>query len=123
MKNTKWTNLIRKRLIAYRKECLKCLYPKDGYGYEWGCPDPKNTGKTVDLVNKILKGIPTVAWPSKEDDGGERKIASNNWTIRLMYEDKCRHADLRYAKDDHTAWVKENRLKKGTFINFDIGGS
>jgi len=122
MKN-KWHEIIRKRLISHRKECLKCLYPKDGYGYEWGCPDPKNTQKTVDLLNKILKGVPAKAWPKKKEDGEEYKIASNNWTIRLMYEDKCRHADLIFANDDHTAWVKEHSKDKGRFINWDIGSS
>lgn len=121
MKNTKWTNLIRERLIANRKECLKCLCPDEGY--EWGCADPKSRQKTVDLLNKILKGIPVEAWPKKNEDGEERKIASNNWTIRLMYEDKCRHADLRFANDDHTAWVKEHSQDKGRFVNWDIGGS
>lgn len=82
MKN-KWHNLIRERLIAHRKECLKCLYPDKGY--EWGCTYPKNRQKTVTLLNKILKGIPAEAWPKKKDNGEERKIASNNWTIRLMY--------------------------------------
>lgn len=121
MKNSKWHNIIRKRLMSYRKECLKCLYTEKGY--EWGCLDLENKQKTVTLLNKILKRIPEEAWPSKTEFGDEYIIASNNWRIKLMWEDYRRHADLKFRNDDHTAWVVEHSRDKGRFVDYDIGGS
>jgi hypothetical protein len=122
MKNSKWQEIIRKRLVAYRKECLKCLNPDNDYS--WGT-DKANVQKTVDLMNNLLKGIPVQAWPALNgDDSSEYKIASNNWRMKLMWgDDKCRHADLKFSNDDHTAWVKEHSTDKGRFVNYDIGGS
>jgi hypothetical protein len=121
MKNSKWHDIIRKRLVAHRKECLKCLNPDNDYS--WGT-NKENVQKAVDLMNKLLKGIPAQAWPN--DKECRYDIASNNWRMRLMWSpDKRhrRHADLKFRNDDHTAWVQEHYEDKGRFINYDIGGS
>ena len=117
MKN-KWHEIIRERLKKNRKECLACLYPEDDY--EWN-----DVKRTLKLLNNILKDIPENAWPKDNNDGtlNEYKVASNNWSIRLGFEDGRKVADLRFRNNDHTAWVIEHRTKKGQFIDFDIGGS
>ena len=116
MKN-KYHDIIRKRLRLYRKECLDCLYPEKSY--QWG-----NEKLTLVLLNKILKDVPIEAWPKNEEDNYvQYKIASNNWTIKLTYEDGRRTADLKFRNDDHTAWVIEHSRKPGLFVDFDIGGS
>jgi hypothetical protein len=123
MKN-KWHDVIRKRLVQYRKECLICLYPKDDY--EWGCGNRKNIAKTLSLVNKIVKGIPVEAWPILADNEENEKtyfIASGNWSVRLRWIEKRRTADLKFNKNDHTAWLIEKKNQPGVFVNYDIGGS
>lgn len=123
MKN-QWHNIIRLRLAKYRKECLYCLYPENDY--TWGTTYD-NLNKTLSLCNKILKDIPFEAWPKKETTTYviDYVIASNNWSVKLSWDwdSKRRLADLRYKKDDHTAWVIEHSKKRGRFINYDIGGS
>jgi len=120
MKN-KWHDTIRKRLQTYRKECLSCLYP--GGDYAWGTLR-KNISNTLNLVNKIVKGIPVQAWPDKDSyEGYPARIAFGGWTMKLGWKDGQRTADLRYRNDNHTAWCIENSRKPGVFINFDIGGS
>lgn len=119
MKN-KYHDIIRKRLTEHRTECINCLR---GGMYAWD-----DTESTVKLLNKILKDIPAEAWPDPANEDLYYKgyrVASGNWSITLMYtdDDSVRHADLRYANDDHTAWVKENKRKRGTYIDSDIGGS
>jgi len=122
MKANKLHGVIRKRLVENRKECLKCLYPEDGY--QWGCEGKGGIKKTLQLINKLLHNVPEVAWPV--DKESEYKVASGNWTIRLAWADErksCRTADLIYRNDDHTAWVVEHSKKPGVFVNYDIGGS
>jgi hypothetical protein len=102
---------IRDRLGKYRKECLDCIY---GSNTKWYDPWP-NAKKTVALINKILRHIPIMVWPVK--------IRSGPWLIVLDYIKKRRTADLRYDRDDHTAWVIESTKQAGKFINYDIGGS
>lgn len=120
MKN-KWHDEIRKRLRKYRKECLECLYPDEDY--EWG-GSRKNIHNTINLVNKIMKGIPVEAWPKPNDDMTRTTVADGNWSIRLGWSDgKRRTADLKHKNNDHTAWLIESPKKDGTYINLDIGGS
>jgi len=112
--------IIRNRLKAYRKECLNCLYPENGYA--WG--GRQDIKRTVQLLNNILKDIPIEAWPvNREEMEDSVIIASNNWRIDLMWIEKRRSANLIFKKDDHTAWVIEHSKKKGTYVDFDIGGS
>jgi hypothetical protein len=124
-----WHGVIRNRLKQYRKECLNCLYGEDRtLYYTWN-----NVNRTVALMNNILEDVPEVAWPKcKKDDNSwwypVVKVASNNWCMELLWEEDkydvvCRHANLKFKNDDHTAWVIEHPKKKGTFIDYDIGGS
>jgi len=109
----KYRDIIRDRLKKYRKECLECL---GDYGFD-------DVKQTLNLMNNILSGIPTDAWPENKEC--EIRIRSNNWGIRLFY-DSCnntRQADLYCSFNDHTAWVQEHSKNKGRFIDFDIGGS
>lgn len=118
MKN-KWHDMIRKRLKDNRKQCLACLSPDNDYS--WGT-NGENIGKTVALMNTLLKDIPAEAWPAyRRSNWSSNKIKSNNWTMKLFWDCKQRHADLKHVNDDHTAWVRE--YKKGVFGNYDIGGS
>ena len=73
-------------------------------------------------MNAILANISKGAWP-KDKEEGMVKIAHNNWTLKLNYQDGRRSADLKHRNNDHTAWVIEHSKKKGVFVNFDIGGS
>lgn len=120
MKN-KWHDIIRKRLAKYSKECLSCLYPPTGY--EWGCQSRKYKRNTLALVNKIVKGIPVSAWPVMNDGYESYKIVHGNWNVCLGWDcdgNKLRTIDLKYRRDDHTAWCIEG---KGKFVDYDIGGS
>lgn len=119
MKN-KYHAVIRERLKQYRNEAKECIWSGN---YAW---HPYN--RAVELLNKILKGIPADAWPKhiNSENYPQHVIRNGSWKIRLFWgydNDGKRHADLVYDHDDHTAWVREHRTKKGTFVNHDIGGS
>lgn len=120
MKN-KWHDEIRKRLKKYHKECLACLYPDDDY--EWGCNKKSHIQNTLNMVNKIMRGIPVEAWPKLNDDMIRTTVADGNWSIKLGWEGKRKTADLKFRNNNHTAWVIESPKKDGTYIDFDIGGS
>lgn len=100
------------KLKANKKTMMQLLYPKDNY--TWG-----ETKKVVDFMNILLSDIPKDIWPENKED--HLTIKDGNWRLDLMWTDDKRSANLIYLKDDHTAWVIEN--KKGKFVDFDIGGS
>lgn len=118
MKN-KWHDTIRMRLKKYRKECLSCLYPPNDY--EWGTKR-RNIKNTLALVNAIIKGIPIEAWPENDSI---YHVANGRWSVDLGWESgwKRRLVDLKYRRNDHTAWCVESKKNPKRFIDFDIGGS
>jgi hypothetical protein len=108
MKQKEFSKIFRK----YKKEAMTCLKSKGGWGWE----DKK---RTVKLLNKILAEVPKDLFPKSEDE--TKRLRDGNWGLTLMIVDGKQSADLRFIRDDHTAWVIKTR--NGRFGDFDIGGS
>lgn len=114
--NTKQETLkLRAKLKASKKQMMELLYGPDKKGYAWDDRDA-----VVNFMNDLLGETPPDFWPVNEDN--RIYIREGNWRLKLFFiEEDGQHADLSYAKDDHTAWVI--RGEDGKFKNFDIGGS
>ena len=117
-----WKQALKNRMKEHRAECLECLY--DDTGYAWD-----NVKRTLKLMNTLLQDIPADVWPDKgpSDDSWNWPqviVRSGNWHITLSISDKGKRlADLKYNRDDHSAWVVERPRAKQKWGNYDIGGS
>jgi hypothetical protein len=109
-------NGLRAKLKASKKEMMILLYGlKKGEYYPW---DDENA--VVKFMNHLLGDVPKNFWPTDESE--RIYIKDGNWQLKIFTcDEREQHADLSYAKDDHTAWVVRGR--NGKFKNFDIGGS
>jgi len=114
--------ILKKRLERFEKRAYRLM--REG-NYAW-----EDEAGTIKLLNDILKGIPDEFWPPSSEDN-YLPIHQGNWILSLHWEPRppeanvtpVRHANLSHATDDHTAWVQEDPQNKGSFIDFDIGGS
>ncbi len=114
---------IKSIIKKYKIEALACLYPENDY--TWGTKR-KNLQRTIKLMNDILSEFPKeLEWPKidfmEEEESDSIYVKEGNWHLNLYVIDGKRSANLAYSKDDHTAWVIEN--KSGKFVDYDIGGS
>ncbi len=114
-------SLIKSILRANADRAKSCLYPENDYA--WGTK-PKNLKATLALMNDICEQLPDDAWPNFGEEKND--VSEGDWRIALAFDDVddgkvCRFADLKYKRDDHTAWVYED--KNGKWKDFDIGGS
>lgn len=107
-------NNLKEKLKASKKEMMVLLYGADENGYAWDDIEP-----VVEFMNRLLGDVPKDFWRETADD--LITIRDGNWRLSIFTADKGQHADLKYAKDDHTAWVVRGR--NGKFKDFDIGGS
>ena len=115
MKKT-YPQILKSRLKALSPDLFKCLC---GTTYRW---QPRE--RALELMNALLKDIPDEAWPEDRRDFEEYAGASyKDWGLSLFWDEGKRNANLGNCKDDHTAWVEEDPMNKGVFLDSDIGGS
>lgn len=112
---------IRGVIRGHKPWAMECLYPENDYA--WGTTK-QNRANSVALMRSILKWIHLDAWPeeSEDEDAYDKLIIRDgNWRLDLFISEGEKHANLSYAKDDHTAWVRRN--ERAIWVDFGIGGS
>lgn len=103
---------LRKRLKDSDEEIYHLLIDK----YPW-----RDKEKVLKFIRELLKDVDINLWPK---DTEERITVKNGiWHLHLFKDSEsyARMGHLMCSKDDHTAWVVED--KDGVFIEFEFGGS